>query len=138
MNLKVLLSIVALGCLSAMQIVAYTHTVINTTDYPVVVRIEYVACRSDENTIAPGKSWDNNGAGCILSRISATVNYSGMSEAVKDLFKTIKTRGIEITQFADLFQTRQIVATPYDGPYTGSSKWIVYGSLTYGFHVTRL
>ena len=137
-NRKMLLSLGAIALLGAMQVLAYTHKVINTTEYPARVLFGYVACKDDYREVAPGDTVANDGKLCIISKISAVIKYSGLPQSAIDLFSTVTTKEVDMQKMLKLAQPRDIETKyNYTGPYTGSATWIIYGSPLYGFGITR-
>jgi len=138
MNRKMLLSLGAIAFLGAMQVLAYTHKVINTTEYPARVLFGYVACKDDYREVAPGATVSNDGKLCIIGKISATIKYSGLPQSAINLLGAVTTREVDMQKLAQLAQPKDIETKyNYTGPYTGSATWIIYGSPLYGFGVTR-
>jgi hypothetical protein len=138
MNKKMLLSLGVIALLGAMQVCAYTHKIINTTEYPARVLFGYVGCKDDYREVAPGETVANDGKLCIIGKISAVVKYSGLPQSAIDLFGTVTTKEVDMTKMLQLAQPKDIETKfNYKGPYTGSSTWLIYGSPLYGFGITR-
>ena len=122
----------------ACQVSAYTHKIINTTEYQVTAHLNYVACSDDYRVIEAGKSINNDAKGCILKEISATVAVTQLPQSALDVLNTFQMRSVDATKFAELAKSKNVETKfNYNGPYTGSATWIIYGSPAYGFGVTR-
>ncbi len=137
--MKKILMLGVIGLLvSVYDISAYTHKVINRTKYPVIANIEYVVCKNDEKTLQPGETWDNNGKLCIVSKVTAKVLYSGLTEDVITALKSTKIKSIDIDQCTALVKPKLIDANSYQGPYTGSGVWAITGTSEKDFRIDRI
>ena len=119
---------------------AYTHTVINATEYPAVVHMEYAACKNDNVTIPSAGRLDNPAGLCILQKISATVNTDTIPGWVQNALTSISSYGVNVNlgQLMGAFKGGPVdTIVNYEGPYTGSNEWIIYGTRTNGFGITR-
>jgi hypothetical protein len=50
----------------------FIYTIVNDTDYPVHVKLEYFSCKEDGYDIEPGQRIDDRAGVCKIQRISAT------------------------------------------------------------------
>lgn len=122
----------------AFNTIAYVHTIINTTEYHARVHFGYVGCKDDYREVDANKTVNNDGKGCILGGISATVLVVGLPPSVVTFLNSIKTHSIDTVALVAMMQPKSVGTTfNYDGPYTGSSTWILYGNPVYGFGITR-
>jgi hypothetical protein len=74
---------------SGTTLMAYTHTVFNTTSGTIRVKLNQILCRNDDVTLAPGESKEISTAGCMSSSLEAR----GLTGPVAGMSVTADTKG---------------------------------------------
>ena len=69
--MKSKLFLIVACAVSGSSLMAYTHTVFNTTSGTIRVKLNEIACRNDDITLAPGESKEISTAACMSSSIEA-------------------------------------------------------------------
>lgn len=123
MNRMMLLAVI-LG-FTALQISAWTHRFENSTPYTAKFKVAYAAC-DDEIFFLPSGQTISFGKGiCSLRSVKATVDERTGTQTQTNIM---------------LYPPRPaVVASPYNGPYSGGSEWVLAGPVGDGrsYYITR-